>query len=82
MTLKEMAEKIVPGLLTLVIIGMFTMYIKVEFNSKVIEEAPKIAKKKHKGYEKDIRECREDIIRLQEHEKIYLTREQYYKEKH
>jgi len=64
MTLEGIAEKKIPGLLTLVIIALFSMYIKVEFLEDLSVKAPKIIKEKHKEYDLEIRNCRENDIKF------------------
>jgi len=64
MDLQSLSEKIIPGLLTLVIIGLSSMYVKVEFLEDIALKAPKLAKEKHTQYDKDIRDCRDNDIKF------------------
>lgn len=65
MTVDELADKVLPTVLIGLVGALFAMYMDVQALKVIAIDYKARADKAHEGYSKDIRDNRENIIRLQ-----------------
>jgi len=75
------AEKVIPTMILAIIGAIVMMYMDVEALKAVAQDYKSDADKLHIEQNKHILENRDNMIQLQERDKNYLTKEQYYKDK-
>jgi len=77
--LEEIAKKVLPWLVVVIIAGGFTMYIQVEHLANIAVDYKDRADSTHYGLEESVKYLSDKVIELEIEQKHKLSKEEYYK---